>query len=120
MPMCSLSERQFAKAELPSPPHSTAVAEFFGGVKQKSLSGRGQACSKFQHDGDLPNLRFILGISESTITSLLDSRSDHVFPRALLLAGLELPYDPGAPGPLCRAQTNRLNLPPLQQLPKLN
>ena len=29
--MCSLSERRLAKAELPSPPHSTAVAEFLGG-----------------------------------------------------------------------------------------
>ena len=27
-----------------------------GRVKQKSDSGRGQACSKFQHPGDLPNL----------------------------------------------------------------
>jgi len=26
-----LSERRLAKAELPSPPHSTAVAEFLGG-----------------------------------------------------------------------------------------
>ena len=42
----------------------------WGGVKQKSDSGRGQACSKFQHDGGLPNLRFILGISESPITTL--------------------------------------------------
>ena len=65
----------------------------WGGVKQKSDSGRGQACSKFQHDGGLPNLPFILGISESTITSLSDPRGDHAFARALLLAGLELPCD---------------------------
>ena len=38
------------------------------GVKQKSDSGRGQACSKFQHDGRLQNLRSILGISEIRIT----------------------------------------------------
>ena len=92
--MCSLSERRLAKAEPPSPPHSTAVAEFlWGGVKQKSDSGRGQACSKFQHDGGLPNLRFILGISESTATSVSDPMGDHAFARALLLAGLELPCD---------------------------
>ena len=29
--MCLLSERRLAKAEPPSPPHSTAVAEFLGG-----------------------------------------------------------------------------------------
>ena len=82
------------KAEPPSPLHSTAVTEFLGGgVKQKSVSGRGQACSKLQHDGGLPNLPFILGISESTITSLSDPRGDHAFARALLLAGLELPCD---------------------------
>ena len=62
-----------------------------GGIKQKSDSGRGQACSKFQHPGDLPNLfSYFLGISESTITSLSDPRGDdHAFARALLLAGLE-------------------------------
>ena len=66
MPMCLLSERRLAKAEPPSPPHSTAVTEFLGGGgKQKSDSGRGQACSKFQHDGSLPNLPLLLGISES-------------------------------------------------------
>ena len=92
--MCSLSERRLAKAEPPSPPHSTAVAGFLGGgVKQKCDSGRGQACSKFQHDSGLPNLRYILGISESTITSLSYPRGDHAFARALLLAGLELPCD---------------------------
>ena len=43
--------------------------EFLGRrVKQKSDSGRGQACSKFQHDGGLQNLPFILCISESAIT----------------------------------------------------
>ena len=71
--MCSLSERRLAKAEPPSPPHSTAVAGFLGGgVKQKSDSGRGQAWSKFQHavDGGLQNLPFILGISKSPITTL--------------------------------------------------
>ena len=94
--MCSLSERRLAKAEPPSPPHSTAVAEFLGGgVKQKSDSGRGQACIKFQHDGGLPNLLSILGISESPITTLSDPRGHHAFTRALLLAGLELPCDAG-------------------------
>ena len=57
----------------------------WGGVKQKSDSGREQACSKFQHDGGLPNWLSILGISESTITSLSDPRGDHAFARALLL-----------------------------------
>jgi len=38
MPMCSLSKRRLTEAEPPSPPHSTAVAEFLGGVKQKSDS----------------------------------------------------------------------------------
>jgi len=57
-----------------------SVTEFLGGVisrgvKQKSVSGRGQACSKFQHDGGLPNLIYLLGISESTITSLSDQSS---------------------------------------------
>ena len=94
MPVCSHSERRLAKAESPSPPHSTAVAEFlWGGVKQKSDSGRVQACSKFQHNGGLPNLLSFLGISESKITSLSDPRGDHAFTRALLLAGLELPCD---------------------------
>jgi len=94
--MCSLSERRLAKAEPPSPPHSTAVAEFlWGGVKQKSDSGRGQACIKFQHDGGLPNLLYLLGISESPITTLSDPRGHHAFTRALLLAGLELPCDAG-------------------------
>ena len=87
MPMCSLSERQFAKAELPSPPHSTAVAEFFGGVKQKSLSGRGQACSKFQHDGGLPNLLYLLDISESTVTSLSDPKGVNMLSRARYAVG---------------------------------
>jgi len=42
------------------------MAEFLGGgVKQKYDSGRGQACSEFQHDGGLPNLPLLLGISES-------------------------------------------------------
>ena len=87
--MRSLSERQLAKAELPSPPHSAAMAEFLGGgVKQKYDSGRGQACSEFQHDGGLPNLQLTLGSSESTSTSLSDPRGDHAFARALLLAGL--------------------------------
>ena len=36
--MCSLSKRRLTEAEPPSPPHSTAVAEFLGGVKQKSDS----------------------------------------------------------------------------------
>ena len=104
--MCLLSERRLAKVEPPSPPHSTAVAEFlWGGVKQKSDSGRGQACSKFQHDGRLQNLRSILGISESTITSLLDPRGNHAFARALLLAGLELPCD--AARLLFRSSTKR-------------
>jgi len=67
----------------------------WGGVKQKSDSGRGQACIKFQHDGGLPNLLYLLGISESTITTLSDPRGDHAFTRALLLAGLELPCDAG-------------------------
>ena len=75
----------------------TAVAEFLGGrFKQKPDSGRGQACSKFQHDGGLPNLLYLLGISESPITTLWDPRGDHaLFTRALLLAGLELPCDAG-------------------------
>ena len=82
------------------------MTEFLGGgVKQKSDSGHGQACSKFQHDGSLPNLRFILGISESPITALSDPRGDHAFTRALLLAGLELPCDAA---PLqCRSSTKR-------------
>ena len=63
------------------------------GVKQKSDSGRVQACSKFQHNGGLPNLLSFLGISESKITSLSDPRGDHAFSRALLSAGLELPCD---------------------------
>ena len=54
----------------------------WGGVKQKSDSGRGQACSKFQHDGGLPNLLYRFGMSESTITSLSDSRGDHAFAHA--------------------------------------
>ena len=66
-----------------------------GGVKQKSDSGRGQACIKFQHDGGLPNLLYLLGISESPITTLSDPRGHHAFTRALLLAGLELPCDAG-------------------------
>ena len=49
----------------------------WGGVKQKSDSGRGQACSKVQHDGGLPKLLSILGISESPIPPLSDlSRKD--------------------------------------------
>jgi len=68
---------------------------FGGGVKQKSDSGRGQACSKFQHDGGLQNLRYLFGISESPITTLSDPRGHHAFTRALLLAGLELPCDAG-------------------------
>ena len=60
------------------------MAEFLrGGVKQKSDSGRGQACSKFQHDGGLPNLLHSFGISESPIASLSDPRGDHAFARAL-------------------------------------
>jgi len=78
---------------------------FWGGVKQKSDSGRGQACSKFQHDGGLPNMRFIFGISESPITTLSDPRGDHAFTRALLLAGLELPCDAGRLQ--CRSSTKR-------------
>jgi len=66
-----------------------------GGVKQKSDSGRGQACIKFQHDGGLPNLRYLFDILESPITTLSDPRDDHAFTRALLLAGLELPCDVG-------------------------
>ena len=66
-----------------------------GGVKQKSDSGRGQACIKFQHDGGLQNLLHFLGISESPITTLSDPRGHHAFTRALLLAGLELPCDAG-------------------------
>ena len=93
--MCLLSERRLAKAEPPSPPHSTAVAEFLGGgVKQKSDSGRGQACSKFQHDGGLPDLL-------STFWAFQNHRSLRyrtqgaviMLSRALLLAGLELPCD---------------------------
>ena len=106
MPVCLLSERRLAKAEPPSMPHSTAVAEFLGGgVKQKSDSGRGQACIKFQHDGGLPNLLSILGISESPITTLSDPRGHHAFTRALLLAGLELPCDAGRLQ--CRSSTKR-------------
>ena len=67
----------------------------WGGVKQKSDSGRGQACIKFQHDGGLPNLLHFFGISESPITTLSDPRGHHAFTRALLLAGLELPCDAG-------------------------
>jgi len=77
----------------------------WGGVKQNSDSGRGHACSKFQHDGGLPNLRSILGISESPITTLSDPRGHHAFTRALLLAGLELPCDAGRLQ--CRSSTNR-------------
>jgi len=76
-----------------------------GGVKQKSDSGRGQACIKFQHDGGLQNLRSILGISESPITTLSDPRGHHAFTRALLLAGLELPCDAGRLQ--CRSSTKR-------------
>ena len=94
MPTCSLSEGPLFKAEPSSLPHSMAVTEILGkGAKRKSLSGRGQACVEFQHDGGLPNLQFILGISESTITSLSDLRGENAFPRALLLAGLEIPCD---------------------------
>ena len=64
-----------------------------GGVKQKSVSGRGQACSKFQHDGGLPNLRYLLGISEAKITLLSDPRGDHAFARAIDGRRLELPCD---------------------------
>jgi len=64
-----------------------------------------QACSKFQHDGGLPNLRSILGISESPITTLSDPRGHHAFTRALLLAGLELPCDAGRLQ--CRSSTKR-------------
>ena len=55
-----------------------------GGVKQKSDSGRGQACIKFQHDGGLPNfnLLYLLSISESPITTLSDPRDDHALSRA--------------------------------------
>ena len=67
----------------------------WGGVKQKSDSGRGQACIKFQHDGGLQNLLHFFGISESPITTLSDPRGHHAFTRALLLAGLELPCDAG-------------------------
>ena len=71
--MCPLSERQLVKAGLPSSPHSTALTEFLGrGVRQKSVSGHGQAYSKFQHDAGLPNSPSLLGISESTITSVSD------------------------------------------------
>ena len=87
-----------------------SVTEFLGGVisrgvKQKSVSGRGQACSKFQHDGGLPNLLHIFGISESPITTLSDPRGDHAFTRALLLARLELPWD--ARRLQCRSSTKR-------------
>ena len=106
MPTCSLSERQLAKAKPPSPPHSTVVTEFLlGEDKQKSDSGRGQACIKFQHDGGLPNLLHIFGISESPITTLSDPRGHHAFTRALLLAGLELPCDAGRLQ--CRSSTKR-------------
>ena len=82
------------------------MAEFLGGgVKQKYDSGRGQACSEFQHDGGLPNLQLTLGSSESTSTSLSDPRGDHAFARALLLAGLELPCDAARLQP--RASTKR-------------
>ena len=76
-----------------------------GGVKKKSDSGRGQACSKFQHGGGLQNLPFILGISESPITTLSDPRGHHAFTHALLLAGLELPCDAGRLQ--CRSSTKR-------------
>ena len=76
-----------------------------GGVKQKSDSGRGQACIKFQHDGGLPNLLHFFGISESPITTLSDPRGHHAFTRALLLAGLELPCDAGRLQ--CRSSTKR-------------
>ena len=83
------------------------LTSFGGGVKQKSDSGRGQACSKFQHDGGLPNfnLLYLLSISESPITTLSDPRDDHAFTRALLLAGLELPCDAGRLQ--CRSSTKR-------------
>ena len=99
--MCSLSERRLAKAEPPSPPHSTAVTEFLGGgVKQKYDSGRGQACSEFQHDGGLPNLLSIFGISDFRINDhfaigpkgqgvIMLSRARYCW----VLAGLELSCD---------------------------
>ena len=88
--MCSLSERPHAKAEPPSPPHSTAVAEFLGGVNQKSDSA---GVGRHVLNSSTTAACRILGISESTITSLSDPRGDHAFARALLLAGLELPCD---------------------------
>ena len=86
MPMCSLSERRLAKAELPSPPHSTVAAELLEGVKQKSDSGRGQAhVLNSSTTAACRILRLILGISESTTTSLSDLRGDHALARALIL-----------------------------------
>ena len=38
---------------------------FGGGVKQKADSVRGQACSKLQYDGGLPNLLSIFGIFQN-------------------------------------------------------
>ena len=116
--MFSISERRLAKVELPSPPQSTAVAEFLGGVQQKSDSGsgRGQACSKFPHDGGLPNLIYLLGISESTITSLSEPRGDHAFARRYCWPGSNYPVtlhdcSPGPPPGAARAAEASLPVP---------
>ena len=53
------------------------------GLNKNPTPGVGQACSKFQHDGGLPNSIYLLGISEPTITSLSDPGGDHAFARAL-------------------------------------
>ena len=56
-------------------------------IKCQSVSGRGQACSKFQHDAGLPNLLYLLDISESTVTSLSDPKGVIMLSRARYAVG---------------------------------
>ena len=106
MPMCLLSERRRAKAEPPSPPHSTAVANSWGGgLNRNPTPGVGRHVLNSSTTAACRNLRSILGISESPITTLSDPRGHHAFTRALLLAGLELPCDAGRLQ--CRSSTKR-------------
>jgi len=95
MPMCSLSERRLANAVPPSPPHSTAVAEFLGGGLNRSPTpGVGKHVLNFSTTAACQICGPFWAISKSTTPSLSDPRGDHAFARALLLlAGLELPCD---------------------------
>ena len=95
--MCLLSDRRLAKAEPPSPPHSTAVANSWGGgLNRNPTPGVGRHVLNSSTTAACRNLRSILGISESPITTLIsDPRGHHAFTRALLLARLELSCDAG-------------------------